>query len=78
MTHHRSRCFAFACRSFDFGFAWRELYCLQVVELISLLLVVNYGVNLMLCVILVLCMIYYCIVCLVWRLPVWGGNQNIH
>jgi hypothetical protein len=33
-------------------------YSLKVVELVSLLLVVNYDVNLMMCVILVLCMIY--------------------
>ncbi len=36
----------------------RELYCLKVVELVFLLLVVNYVVDLMMCVILVLCMIY--------------------
>jgi hypothetical protein len=49
-TQHRSSCFAFACRSFGFGFACRELYCLKVVELVLLLLVVNYVVDLMMCV----------------------------
>jgi hypothetical protein len=57
MTRYRSCYFAFACHSFSFDFACRELYCLKVVELISLLLVVNYVVNLMMCVILLLCMI---------------------
>jgi hypothetical protein len=33
-------------------------YCLKVVELVSLLLIVNYVVDFMMCVILVLCMIY--------------------
>jgi hypothetical protein len=41
-TRNHSSCFAFACCSFSFGFAYRELYCLKVVELILLLLVVNY------------------------------------
>jgi hypothetical protein len=50
MMHHRSSCFAFACRSFGFDFACRELYCLKVVELILLLIVVNYVVDLMMCV----------------------------
>jgi hypothetical protein len=47
-THRHSSCFAFACHSF--GFPCRELYCLKVVELILLLLVVNYVVDLMMCV----------------------------
>jgi hypothetical protein len=34
-------------------------YSLKVVELVSLLLVVNYVVDLMICVILMLCMIYH-------------------
>jgi hypothetical protein len=49
-TRRHSSCFAFACHSFGFGFACRELYCLKVVELILLLLVVNYVVDLMMCV----------------------------
>jgi hypothetical protein len=75
-TRCRSRCFAFACRSFGFAFACRELYYLKVVYLVSLLLVVNYVVDLMMCVILVLCMNYSCIVYLFWRLPVRRGSQN--
>jgi hypothetical protein len=63
MTRRRSHCFAFACRCFGFGFASRELYCLKVVELVSLFLVVNYVVYLMMCVILVMYMIYSCIAC---------------
>jgi hypothetical protein len=47
---HRSSCFVFACRSFGFGFACRELYCLKVIEHVFLLLVVNYVVDLMMCV----------------------------
>jgi hypothetical protein len=46
---HRS-CFAFACHSFSFGFSCRELYCLKVVELVFLLLVINYVVDLIMCV----------------------------
>jgi hypothetical protein len=69
-TRRRSRCFAFACHNFGFGFACLELYCFKVVELVSLLFVVNYVVDLMMCVILVLCMIYSCIVCLFLRLSV--------
>jgi hypothetical protein len=49
-TWRRSSYFAFICRSFDFGFAYRELYCLKVVELVLFLLVVNYVVDLMMCV----------------------------
>jgi hypothetical protein len=71
-----SRCFAFACRSFGFDFACREVYCLKVVELVSLLLVINYVVDLMMCVILVLCMIYSYIICLFWMLAIWGDRQN--
>jgi hypothetical protein len=63
----RSRCFAFVCR---------EVYCLKVIELVSLLLVINYVVDLMMCVILVLCMIYSYIICLFWMLAIWGGRQN--
>jgi hypothetical protein len=76
MTWRRSHCFSFDCHSFGFGFACRELYCLKVVEFVSLLLVVNYVVDFIMCVILVLCMIYSCIVYLFWRLPVRGGSQN--
>jgi hypothetical protein len=47
MTQCYSSCFSSACRSFDFGFTCRELYCLKVVELVLPLLVVNYVVNLM-------------------------------
>jgi hypothetical protein len=61
-------------RSFGFGFDCRELYCLKVVELIFLFLIVNYVVDLIMCVILVL--YNSCIVCLCWSLPVWGGSQN--
>jgi hypothetical protein len=71
---HRSPCFAFACHSFSFGFACHELYCLKVVKVVSFLLVINYVMDLMMCVLLVLCMIYSYIVCLFWRLPVWGGS----
>jgi hypothetical protein len=49
-TQHRSGCFAFTYHSFNFGFACHELYCLKVVELVFLLLVVNYVVDLMMCV----------------------------
>jgi hypothetical protein len=56
-TQCRSRYFAFACCSFGFGFACCELYCLKVVELVLHLLVINYVVNLMMCVIFVLCVI---------------------
>jgi hypothetical protein len=34
-------------------------YSLKVVELVSLLVVINYVMDLMMCMILVLCMIYY-------------------
>jgi hypothetical protein len=47
MQHHIS-CFTFACHSFSFGFAYRELYCLKVVELVLFLLVVNYVMDLLL------------------------------
>jgi hypothetical protein len=47
-TRCRSCCFAFAYHSFSFGFACRELYCLKVVELVLLLLIVNYVVDLLL------------------------------
>jgi hypothetical protein len=47
-TWRRSSCFAFTCCSFSFGFACCELYCLKVVELVFLLLVVNYIVDLLL------------------------------
>jgi hypothetical protein len=50
MTRCRSSCFAFACRSLGFGFTCCELYCLKVVKLILLLLVVNYVVDLIICV----------------------------
>jgi hypothetical protein len=50
MTLHRSSCFAFACHSFGFDFACCELYCLKVVEHVLLLLVINYIVDLMMCV----------------------------
>jgi hypothetical protein len=50
MTQCRSNCFGFTCRSFSFGFACHELYCFKVVELVFLLLVVNYVVDLIMCV----------------------------
>jgi hypothetical protein len=65
---------AFACSSFGFDFACRELYCFKVVKLVSLLPIINYVVDLIMCVILVLYNSY--IVCLFWRLPVRGGSQN--
>jgi hypothetical protein len=76
MMRHRSHCFAFACRSFGFGFTYCELYCLKVVKLVLDLFVINYDVDLMMCMILMLCMIYFSIVCLFWRPPVQGGSQN--
>jgi hypothetical protein len=48
-TWRHSSYFGFTCRSFGFGFACHELYCLKVVELILILLVVNYVVDLMMC-----------------------------
>jgi hypothetical protein len=76
MMQCRSRCFALACCSFAFGFTCHDIYYLKVVELVLLLLVVNYVVDLMMCVILVLCMIYSCIVFLFWRLLILGGSQT--
>jgi hypothetical protein len=52
MTRCHSSHFAFACRSFCFGFACRELHCLKVVELVLVSLVVNYILDLMMCVII--------------------------
>jgi hypothetical protein len=49
-TWHCSSCFAFACHNFGFRFTCRELYCLKVVELVFILLVVNFVVDLMMCV----------------------------
>jgi hypothetical protein len=40
----------YGCHSFGFGFTRRELYCLKVIELVFLLLVINYVVDLMMCV----------------------------
>jgi hypothetical protein len=48
-TRCRSSYFPFSCRSFGFGFACRELHCLKVVKLVLLLLVINYVVDLMMC-----------------------------
>jgi hypothetical protein len=52
MTRCHSSHFAFACRSFYFGFTYRELHCLKVVELVLVSLVVNYILDLMMCVII--------------------------
>jgi hypothetical protein len=62
MTLHHSSCFAFAYRSFNFGFPSRELHYLKVVELVSVSLVVNYLVDLMMCVI-ICCVNYIAIYC---------------
>jgi hypothetical protein len=51
-TWHRSSCFDFACRSFSFGFPSHELHCLKVVELVSVSLVINYLVDLIMCLII--------------------------
>jgi hypothetical protein len=61
-TRRRSSCFAFACRSFNFGFPSHELHCLKVVQLISVSLVVNYLVYLIICVI-ICCVNYIRIYC---------------
>jgi hypothetical protein len=50
ITRRRSSCFAFACCSFGFGFACRELYCLKIVKLVLLFLVIKYVVDLVMCV----------------------------
>jgi hypothetical protein len=52
MMRHRSSHFPFAYCSFSFGFACRELHCLKVLELVLVSLVVNYIVDLMMCVII--------------------------
>jgi hypothetical protein len=52
MTWRRSSCFAFDCPTFSFGFPSHELHCLKVVEHVLVSLVVNYLVDLMVCVII--------------------------
>jgi hypothetical protein len=47
-TRRHSSYFTFAYHSFGFGFACRELYYVKVVELV--LLVINYVVDLIMCV----------------------------
>jgi hypothetical protein len=49
-TRRHSSCFGFAYCSFSFGFSCHELYCIKVVELVFVLLVLNYVVDLMMCV----------------------------
>jgi hypothetical protein len=51
MQRHSS-CFAFACYNFSFSFPSGELQCLKVVKLVLVSLVVNYIVDLMMCVII--------------------------
>jgi hypothetical protein len=60
-TRRHSSCFAFSCHSLSFGFPSRELHC-QVVELVSVLLVINYLVDLMMCVI-ICCVNYIPVYC---------------
>jgi hypothetical protein len=62
MTRHYSSCFTFAYRSFSFGFPSCELHCLKVVKLVAVLLVVNYLVDLMMCVI-ICCVKYIPVYC---------------
>jgi hypothetical protein len=57
---HRSSCFAFACHSFSFSFSSHELHCLKVDKLVLISLVVNYLVELMMCVII--CCVNYILV----------------
>jgi hypothetical protein len=61
MWHHSS-CFAFTCHSFCFGFPSHELHCLKVVEVVSVLLVINYLVYFIMCVI-ICCVKYIPIYC---------------